>query len=358
MKHIIVGTAGHIDHGKTSLVKALTGVNADRLKEEQERGITIDIGFADLVVADWQFGFVDVPGHERFVKNMLAGAHGIDLVMLVIAADEGVMPQTREHFDICKLLQIKAGLTVLTKIDLVDEDLRELAAAEIAEFTQGSFLETAPIIGVSTKTGAGIDQLQTALTKLAAQLPTKDPRAVPRLPIDRAFIIKGFGTVVTGTLTAGQFHLGEEVEILPSGRRSRIRGLQVHGQTTEQASAGQRTAINLQGISLEDATRGQTLVPAARFRTSSLLDVTIEILPNAARPLTQRTRIRLHHNTAEIMARVIILGQTEIAPGERAIAQLRLEAPIFALPGDRFILGNWRRANYQFPAGKAPLARC
>src|SRR5215212_9960540 len=248
MKHIIVGTAGHIDHGKTALVKALTGIDADRLKEEKQRGITIDIGFADLSVGDYRFGFVDVPGHERFVKNMLAGAHGLDLVMLVVAADESIMPQTREHFDICRLLKVKSGLVALTKSDLVDEELLELARAEVEDFVSGSFLEAAPIIPVSSRTLAGIEELKSALVSLASGIQPKSERAVPRLPVDRAFSIRGFGTVVTGTLIAGSLKSGEDIEVLPSGARTRVRNLQVHGQDTNLALAGQRTAINLQGV--------------------------------------------------------------------------------------------------------------
>lgn len=341
MKHIIVGTAGHIDHGKTSLVKALTGIDADRLKEEKQRGITIDIGFADLAVGDYRFGFVDVPGHERFVKNMLAGAHGIDLVMLVIAADEGVMPQTREHFDICKLLQIKNGLTVLTKIDMVDEELMELAKAEIADFVANSFLANAPIMPVSAKTGRGIDELKEALMQLASHTKPKQTDMVARLPIDRGFVIKGFGSVVTGTLTAGRIALTDEMELLPGNVRTRVRSLQVHGQSREEALAGQRTAVNIQGVSLEDVERGQVLLPAGRFSTTSMLDVKLELLPDAPRALTQRTRIRLHHDTSEIMARVVLLEGGELKPGGTQFAQLRLESPTFALPGDRFIIRSY-----------------
>src|SRR5215216_7878783 len=248
---IIVGTAGHIDHGKTSLVRALTGVDADRLPEEKRRGITIDHGFAELDLGDVRVGFVDVPGHERFVKNMLAGAHGIDLVALVIAADESVMPQTREHFDICRLLQIKSGLVALTKADLVDEELLELAHAEVEDFVQGSFLEGAPIIAVSSRTGQGIDDLKNALLKLAAETAPKAVSAVPRLPVDRAFSIKGFGTVVTGTLIAGELKVGDEIEVLPAGVRTKVRNIQVHGHDAERAMAGQRAAINLQGVNVE-----------------------------------------------------------------------------------------------------------
>lgn len=341
MRHIIVGTAGHIDHGKTALVKALTGIDADRLKEEKQRGITIDIGFADLTVGDWRFGFVDVPGHERFVKNMLAGAHGIDLVMLVIAADEAVMPQTREHFDICKLLRVKTGLTVLTKVDLVDEELLELARAEVADFIKGSFLEAGPIVAVSSRTGRGIDELKQALVDLSARTVPKRTDTVARLPIDRSFIIKGFGTVVTGTLTAGQLSVGDEVDILPARLRTRARGLHVHGAATDQAWAGQRTAVNLQGVSLEDVERGQTVVPAGRFVATSMLDVQLELLADAPRPLLQRARVRLHHDTAELLARVVLLESPELAPGARQFAQLRLESPTFALPGDRFIIRSY-----------------
>ncbi len=363
MKHIIVGTAGHIDHGKTALVKALTGIDADRLKEEKQRGITIDIGFADLAIGDSQFGFVDVPGHERFVKNMLAGAHGLDLVMLVVAADESVMPQTREHFDICRLLHVKAGLIALTKSDLVDEELLELARAEVEDFVAGSFLEGAPIISVSSRTGAGIDELKETLTALAARVEPKATAAVPRLPIDRAFSIKGFGTVVTGTLIAGELSVGDEVEVLPSGVRTRIRNVQVHGHDTKQALAGQRTAINLQGVNVEKVERGSLLAPAGRLRPSSMFDARLELLSSASRPLKQRARVRLHHGTAEVMARVVVLQSSEfrvqgsefgdsqpgtlnpqrgaISPGESAIVQLRLEEPITALPGDRFIVRSY-----------------
>lgn len=360
MKHIIVGTAGHIDHGKTALVKALTGIDADRLKEEKQRGITIDIGFADLAIGDSQFGFVDVPGHERFVKNMLAGAHGIDLVMLVVAADESVMPQTREHFDICRLLRVKSGLIALTKSDLVDQELLELARAEVEDFVDGSFLEGAPIIAVSSRTGEGVEDLKQVLAELAARVEPKTASAVPRLPVDRAFSIRGFGTVVTGSLIAGEIAVGDEFEIMPTSVKARVRNVQVHGQDTERALAGQRTAINLQGVTVEQVQRGSVLAPAGRLRAASMVDARLELLPSAARPLKQRARVRLHHGTAEIMARVVILRGSEIEPGalnpepgtrnpERdsiqpggsAIVQLRLEEPMTALPGDRFIIRSY-----------------
>jgi len=374
MKHIIVGTAGHIDHGKTALVKALTGIDADRLKEEKQRGITIDIGFADLAIGDFRFGFVDVPGHERFVKNMLAGAHGLDLVMLVVAADESVMPQTREHFDICRLLHVKSGLVALTKSDMVDDELLELARAEVEDFVSGSFLEGAPIIAVSSRTGSGIEELKEALADLAARVEPKTTSAVPRLPVDRAFSIKGFGTVVTGTLIAGELAVGDELEVLPAGVRARVRNVQVHGHDTERALAGQRTAINLQGLNLDQVERGSLLAPAGRLRATSMIDARLELLISAARPLMQRARVRLHHGTAEVMARVVILQGSgfrvqgsgfesetrnpepgtpnpepgtrnsergSIQPGGNAIVQLRLEEPMTALPGDRFIIRSY-----------------
>jgi selenocysteine-specific elongation factor len=347
MKHIIVGTAGHIDHGKTALVKALTGIDADRLKEEKQRGITIDIGFADLTISDYRFGFVDVPGHERFVKNMLAGAHGLDLVMLVVAADESIMPQTREHFDICRLLHVKSGLVALTKSDLVDGELLELAQAEVEDFVSGSFLEGAPIISVSSRTGSGIEELKNALVSLAAEIQPKAVSAVPRLPVDRAFSIKGFGTVVTGTLIAGALKSGDEIEILPTGARTRVRNLQVHGLDTDRAFAGQRTAINLQGVNVEQVERGSVLAPAGRLRATSMIDARLDLLASAPRPLTHRARVRLHHGTVEVMARVVTLGASlgeglrSIEPGKSEIVQLRLEEPVTALPGDRFIIRSY-----------------
>ncbi len=342
MKRIIVGTAGHIDHGKTSLVRALTGIDADRLKEEKERGITIDIGFADLTVGDTHFGFVDVPGHERFVKNMLAGAHGIDLVMLVVAADESVMPQTREHFDICRLLEVKSGLVVITKIDMVDEEFLELVEAEVSEYVADSFLANAPIVRVSSKTGEGIEALKKTLAQLAAKVALRDENAVARLPIDRVFTIKGFGTVVTGTLIAGSIKTGDELELLPSdARRMRVRGLQVHGKSTNEAHAGERTAVNLQGLEIAEVARGQALAPAGRFVATHLLDVRLQLLKSAKKPLRSRSRVRLHHGTAEVLARVILLGQQELPPGGKAFAQLRLETPLLALPQDRFIVRSY-----------------
>ncbi|MFN0123930.1 MAG: selenocysteine-specific translation elongation factor [Blastocatellia bacterium] len=345
MKRIIVGTAGHIDHGKTSLVRALTGVDTDRLKEEKERGITIDLGFADLSVGDVHFGFVDVPGHERFVRNMLAGAHGLDIVTLVVAADEGVMPQTREHFDICRLLEIRAGLVVITKIDMADEELTELVEADVEEFVAGSFLQGAPVLRVSARTGQGIDELKKTLTQMARKVADRDAGAIARLPIDRVFTIKGFGTVVTGTLIAGQIRLGDELELAPTaGRRAKVRGLQSHGKSAPEAQAGERTAVNLSGIDVDEISRGQTLVPAGRLQATHMLDVRLHLLKNALRPLRTRARVRLHHGTAEILARVSLPGHGEIAPGGTGYAQLRLESPVLAAPGDHYILRSYSPA--------------
>jgi selenocysteine-specific elongation factor len=339
MKRIIVGTAGHIDHGKTALVKALTNIDTDRLKEEKERGITIDIGFADIELDSVHIGIVDVPGHERFVRNMLAGVHGIDLVLIIIAADEGIMPQTREHFEICRLLEVKAGIVVLTKSDLADADLHEIVIQDTIDFVRGSFLEGAPIISVSARTGAGMEQLKDALRSAAEEAQPRDENAVTRLPIDRVFSVKGFGTVVTGTLIGGRIAIGDEMQILPGNHKpARVRGLQVHGKTISEAQAGERTAVNLQGLDIEDVTRGQVAATSGRFIASSLLDVDLEVLASSPRRLRSRAKVRLHIGTAEVLARVVLLGETELRPGSRAFAQLRLETPVLALPGDRFIV--------------------
>jgi len=339
MRSVIVGTAGHIDHGKTTLVRALTGVDADRLPEEKRRGITIDLGFAELDLGDVRVGFVDVPGHERFVKNMLAGAHGMDLVALVIAADEGVMPQTREHFDICRLLGVRSGLVVLTKSDAVDEELLELVADEAAELVAGSFLEGAPVVAASARTGRGMEELKAALRAAALGVGQRPPGSVARLPVDRSFTMRGFGAVVTGTLVAGETHEGEEMELLPGGLRVRVRGLQVHGAKVQAARAGQRTAVNLGGVEAASVERGAVLAPVGRLRPTQMFDARVEVLPAAPRPLRSRQRVRLHHGTAEVLARVAVLEESgEIAPGESGLAQLRLEAPVVALPADRFIL--------------------
>jgi selenocysteine-specific elongation factor len=343
MKSVIVGTAGHIDHGKTALVRALTGVDADRLPEEKRRGITIDLGFAELELDGVRFGFIDVPGHERFVKNMLAGAHGIDLVALVIAADEGVMPQTREHFDICRLLGVRAGLVCLTKTDTVDEELLALVRAETAELVEGSFLETAPVIAVSARTGEGVEQLKAALREVAAQVPARSAATVPRLPVDRAFTMRGFGAVVTGTLVAGMLKEGDEMELLPaSSARVRVRGLQVHGAQVHAAVAGQRVAVNLGGIEAAQVERGMLLAPVGRLRPTQIMDAKIDVLESAPKPLRSRMRVRVHLGAAEVLARLRVLDEAgEIAPGQSGFAQLRLESPVAALPQERFIIRSY-----------------
>src|ERR1041384_1001762 len=345
MRSIIVGTAGHIDHGKTALVRALTGVDADRLPEEKRRGITIDLGFAELDLEDVRVGFVDVPGHERFVKNMLAGAHGIDVVALVVAADEGVMPPTREHFDITRLLGVRAGLVVLTKTDLVDEELLELVRAEVAELVAGSFLAAAPVVAVSARTGAGLDELRTRLRETALRVPARPDELVARLPVDRAFTMRGFGAVVTGTLVAGEIGVGEELELLPAGVRVRVRGLQVHGRAVERAQAGQRTAVNLGGIEAASIARGMVLAPPARLRPTQIVDAQIEVLADAPRPLRSRARVRVHLGAAEVLARVQVLEEGgEIAPGAKGVAQLRFEAPVVAPLDERFIIRSYSPA--------------
>ena len=342
MKSIIVGTAGHIDHGKTALVRALTGVDADRLPEEKRRGITIDLGFAELDLGDVGLGFIDVPGHERFVKNMLAGAHGIDMVALVIAADEGVMPQTREHFDICRLLGIGHGLVVITKIDTVDEELLLLVRAEAEELVAGSFLEDAPVLSVSARTGQGVEELKAALHEVALEVPERSSEWVARLPVDRAFTMRGFGAVVTGTLVAGSLSEGDEMELLPAGLRVRVRGLQVHGHKVERAIAGQRTAINLGGVDVQEIERGMLLAPAGRLQPTQALDVEVYVLERAPRPLRSRSRVRVHLGAAEVLARVRVLEETGlIEPGQTGFAQLRLETPVAALPHERFIIRSY-----------------
>ena len=341
-RHVVVGTAGHIDHGKTSLVKALTGTDTDRLPEEKARGITIDLGFAFLEEpGGLTIEIVDVPGHERFIKNMLAGVGGIDLAMLVIAADEGVMPQTREHLAICSLLRIKSGLIALTKTDLVEADWLELVREDLATLTRGTFLEGAPIVPVSARTGEGLDTLRVALRDLAAKVPSRASDQLPRLPIDRVFTIKGFGTVITGTLMAGRLKVDDRAEVFPGGLQAKIRGLQTHGHPVPEASAGQRTAVNLQGVDRAAVERGNVLGLADTLVPSLLMDGTLELLANAPRPLKTRDRVRFHAGTSEIMARVLLLETTELAPGKTAFARFRLEAPLVALPGDRFVIRSY-----------------
>jgi selenocysteine-specific elongation factor len=344
MKSVIVGTAGHIDHGKTALVKALTGIDADRLEEEKRRGITIDLGFAnlELPMPDHEIlrlGFVDVPGHERFVRNMLAGIGGIDLVLLVIAADESIKPQTREHFDICRLLSVRRGITVLTKADLVDADTLDVVRLEVEEFLRGSFLDSShsPIVPVSSLSGVGLDDLKRALLQVAAETPARESTAITRLPIDRVFTMKGFGTVVTGTLVSGAIRKDGDLEVLPNGPRVRVRGVQVHGKPADQVLAGQRTALNLAGATIDEFARGMVLAPPATFRATFRVDAELSLLPSA-KPLKDRARVHFHSYTSETIAAIVLYGRKQIGPGETAFAQLRLSEPTLLLPGDRFIM--------------------
>lgn len=339
MRNIIVGTAGHIDHGKTALVKALTGTDADRLAEEKRRGITIDLGFAHLQPApDIRLGFIDVPGHERFVRNMLAGAAGIDMVLFVIAANESIKPQTREHFEICRLLGVQAGVIALTKCDLVDPELLELARLEVDEFVAGSFLESAPKIAVSSITGQGIAELGDALESVARSVREKAASGWFRLPIDRSFSMKGFGTVVTGTLVSGTLRPEEEVEVYPIGRRLRVRGLQVYGEPTKRARAGERTAVNLAGIESAEMHRGMVLSEPGRFAPVSILDCRLDLLASA-KALKNRAPVHFHTGAAEIEAQVQHLdGRARLKPGESTWCRIILREPALVLPGDRFII--------------------
>ena len=369
MKSIIVGTAGHIDHGKTALVKALTGIDADRLEEEKRRGITIDLGFAHLELPgsdgeSLRFGFVDVPGHERFVRNMLAGVGGIDLVLLVIAADEGIKPQTREHFDICRLLAIQRGITVLTKSDTVDADTLEVVRLEVEDFLRGSFLEKSPIIPVSSLTGAGLVELKRALMKIGGETSARDSAAIVRLPIDRVFTMKGFGTVVTGTLVAGTIRKEDELELFPASKRVRVRGVQVHGSTTERAIAGERTAVNLSGIEKQDLERGMMLASPGLLQSSARMDVKLSLLPSA-KPLKTGARVHLHAFTSEVIATVNLLGGKQLQAGAESFAELRFATPLLLVPGDRFIIRQFSPVMTigggavldAFPLRKAPTAQ-
>jgi selenocysteine-specific elongation factor len=336
---IIAGTAGHIDHGKTALVKALTGTDTDRLEEEKRRGISIDLGFAHLDLGGGlRVGFVDVPGHERFVKNMLAGASGIDVVLLVIAADESIKPQTREHFEICRLLGLRSGIVVLTKSDLVEPDLLGLVRLEAEEFVGGSFLEGAPVIPVSAVTGAGLPELRSAIQQLAKNIAAKDSSRHARLPVDRSFSMRGHGAVVTGTLVAGSLALQEEIELYPSGKRARIRGLQVHGAAVDRATAGERTAVNLAGVDSAEAHRGMTLAPPDIFHATRQVDCVFDLLASA-HPLKHRAPVHLHAGTAEVEAQARLIASLDpLRPGTRGHVRFLLREPLLLLPGDRFIV--------------------
>jgi len=338
-KQVILGTAGHIDHGKTSLVKALTGVDTDRLKEEKERGITIELGFTFFdLPSGIRLGIVDVPGHEKFVKHMVAGVWGIDFVALIIAADEGVMPQTREHLDICTLLKVKKGLIVLTKTDLVDRELLEMVTEDVVDTVKNSFLKDAPIVPVSSTTKDGIPELISVLDHLANDVVERPSEGLFRLPIDRVFVMKGFGTVVTGTLVSGSLSVGETVEILPPGIEGKVRNLQVYNRSVEKAVAGQRTAVNLQGVETSAIERGNALVRLHTFTPTRLMDAYLEVLPSAQRPVKHRTILRFHTGTTLTMASVFLLDRDELAPGEGGFVQLRLSDPVVALPQDRFVI--------------------
>jgi selenocysteine-specific elongation factor len=341
---VVIGTAGHIDHGKSALVRALTGTDPDRLKEERERGITVDLGFAHLETSDADLAFVDVPGHERFVKNMLAGAGGIDLVMLVVAADESVMPQTREHFQICRLLEVDAGVVVLTKCDLADAEMREIAAMDVAELVKDSFLAAAPVVEVSARTGEGLDRLRSTLEAEGRKVPARSVDGPVRLPIDRVFTIKGFGTVVTGTLVSGTLREEQELVVLPRAQPVKVRGLQLHGRRDVAAGAGRRTAVNLGGVDVADLARGDTLCEPGAFEPTRRIDVTLDLLEEA-RPLRHGARIRFHQGTSELLGRVALASRrgagtpiAEAGPGDSVYARIRLEALAVLTRGDRFIV--------------------
>jgi selenocysteine-specific elongation factor len=339
MKYVILGTAGHIDHGKSTLVKALTGTDPDRLKEEKERGITLDLGFASLDLPSGnRLGIVDVPGHEGLIKNMLAGVGGIDIVMLVIAADESVMPQTREHLAICDLLHVKQGLIALTKTDMVDKEWLALAQDEVREFVKGTFLEKAPIVPVSARTGENLEGLKKELDRIAKDVTPKSANGILRLPIDRVFTMKGFGTVITGTLHSGSISQDQEVEILPRGIRTKVRGLQSHGKAAQRAVAGQRTAVNLQGVEKDQLHRGDTIVTKGFFAPTRTLDASLSLLSGSSRHLKTGTRIRFYNTTQEALGRVTVVGSGEMKPGDRGYVQFRLESPLIIQHGDRYII--------------------
>ncbi len=342
MKQIILGTAGHIDHGKTSLIRALTGIDTDRLKEEKERGITIELGFAHLELPNGMLlGIVDVPGHEKFVKNMVAGATGVDIVAMVIAADEGVMPQTREHLEICQLLNVKHGLVVLTKIDMVDPDWLELVREDVAEYLSHTFLAEMPTVEVSSVTGQGIEEMIQVLNRLAEEVPEKDTGHLFRLPIDRIFTMRGFGTVITGTSVSGQISTGDEVTIYPEGISSRIRGMHVHNKEVTEVSSGLRTAVNVQGIEKMMLQRGDILATKGSLRTTYMVDVTLDLLSSSPRKVKNRAKARFHTGTSEIISTVVLLDRDELNPGDSCFAQIRLDAPTAVLKGDRYVLRSY-----------------
>ena len=335
MKQTVIGLSGHIDHGKTALVKALTGVNTDSLTEEQKRGMTIDIGFAFL---DENITLIDVPGHEKFVKNMMAGVSAVDVALLVVAADDGVMPQTREHFEILNLLDIPLGIVAINKIDLADKDWLELVELDIGELLQGSFMEDAPILKVSAETGDGVDQLKTTLLDLCKKVPDKQDRGIFRLHVDRVFSMKGYGTVVTGTVNSGSLKIGDTIELLPGSVKSRVRGLQSHGEEVQQVETGDRAAINLQGVEIKQIERGSQIAEIGYLQSLNQMGVTLLLLGSAQKPITQNQRIRIHLGTQEVMARVALTDGKTLQPGDDCPALLRLEQPMVAARGDKFII--------------------
>jgi len=342
LKQIILGTAGHIDHGKTTLIKALTGTDTDRLKEEKLRGITIELGFASLDLPSGQhIGIVDVPGHEKFIKNMVAGATGIDIVVMVIAADEGVMPQTREHMEICTLLGVKYGFIVLTKIDLVDEEWLELAMEDVKDFIRGTFLEDTPIIPVSSKTGQGIPDFLDTLDKLSVKIPDRTSSGLFRLPVDRVFTMKGFGTVITGSLISGSIQVGNTIMIYPSGITSKVRGIQVHNQSVNEAEAGMRTAINFQGLEKASVNRGDVLGNPDTLTAGYMADVSLNFLSSNSKPAKNRMLVRFHTGTSEVLGNLVLLDKEELNPGETTVAQLRLDSPVALVKDDRFVLRSY-----------------
>jgi selenocysteine-specific elongation factor len=342
LKQIILGTAGHIDHGKTSLIKAVTGTDTDRLKEEKERGITIELGFASLDLPNGQHvGIVDVPGHEKFVKNMVAGATGIDIVVMVIAADEGVMPQTREHMEICTLLGIKHGFVALTKIDMVDEEWLELAMEDVRDFTAGTFLENTPIVPVSAVKEKGLQEFSRILETICNQVPERSLSSLFRLPVDRVFTMKGFGTVITGSLISGRVQVGDTVMIYPSMVTSRVRGIQVHNQGVNMAEAGQRTAINFQGLEKAAIKRGEMLALPGTLKPSFMVDLQLQYLASNKKPIKNRTRVRFHTGTSEILGNLVLLDREELPPGEKAAVQLRLDEPVCLVKDDRFVIRSY-----------------
>ena len=341
-KFLVIGTAGHVDHGKTSLVKALTGIDTDRWEEEKKRGMTIDLGFAHLELPNGTLiGIVDVPGHERFLKNMLAGAHGLDLVLFVIAADEGIMPQTKEHLTVCQSLGTKRGIVVITKKDLVEEDWLELVKEEVVSFLKGTFLEGAPVVAVSSKTGEGLRELLKEIEKVSEEVEPKSSKGILRLPVDRSFTVKGFGTVITGTLLSGKVKVGDTLEVLPKGVKVKVRGIQVHGKEVSEAFAGQRTAVNLSGVKKEEVKRGDLLASSGYLKPTSVVDVVLELSRDSEVVITSGFKVHFHHLTKEVEGEVFLIDRQELFPGEKALAQIRLKGEVVPLFKDRFVVRNY-----------------